>query len=291
MGENIIEDLAFLEYWFGESEDCFILPYIETNFHESSWNYQYWFMKKNLYFSKAIIDDYTQDTQEKLFDLIDNLRFGKSKIVMVVGARGSGKTATALYLAEEARNKGNHKTVYYVGEPENRKIYPAYFKFVKSLDELHPGSFAVIDEAAIKYNARNFKNKDNVELTEKLVILRHQDITLVLITQNISLIEINADRLADIVIYKIGSDYGIRKKRQMNLSDFDKQNMLIVNRLKPRVKEDCLIEYRSGAKNIYRTIVTPLPSFWEEKVSKSFRNYKIESKQDEDKKDRRIIQI
>lgn len=271
---TITEDIAYLDEWYNENEQCFILPYIEANFARASWEYQRQYMKDNLLFTKQIIDNYNMSNEEKIYELMNKVSHGKSKIILIVGSRGSGKTATVLYIAEQNYLNENHKKIYYVGDPENKEVYPKYFIFVRSLDELPNGSFAVVDEAAIKYNARKSRTKDNMELTEKMVILRHKDINLLMITQNLSLLEINADRLADIIIYKMGSDYGIRKKRQQNLTTLDKQNMLIISRLRPRNKEHCMIEYRSGASNIYRSIINPLPTFWHDNlISKSFKSF------------------
>jgi hypothetical protein len=271
---GIIEDVAFLEEWFYENEICFIMPYIETHFAEVSYNHQYWFMKEHLFFTKTIIENEKLTDEEKRNELVESVRRGKSKIVMVVGARGSGKTATALWLAEQVREKGGQKVIYYVGKPECAEYYPDWIKFVNDLDHLPENSFALIDESAIKYSSRRSMKNENVELSEKLVILRHQNITLVLITQNISMIEINIDRLADIIIYKMGTSYGIRKKKGDVLNKFWEEKMITLERLKPRNKDQVMVEYLTGSYSLLRSLTNPLPSFWdEERISKSFRGY------------------
>lgn len=271
---ELIEDYASMMEWFEENRECFIKPYIEQNFKPVSWEYEFNMMIDNLYFAKVIIEDYTRSNEEKLMELIDKIKYGKSKIITIVGARGSGKTAIALYLAEMAMIEGGHKKIFYVGEPENKEMYPAWFIFIKTIDEIPNGSFAIVDEAAIKYNARMFRSKGNVELTEKMVVLRHKDVSLLLITQHLQLIDVNIRRLSDIIIYKMGVSYGIMKTKGESLSKDDKQKMLIMNRMKPRNKEDALLEYLTGSFPIFRKIINPLPRFWdEEKISKSFANY------------------
>jgi len=278
------QDLASMEAWFYEYEEVLIIPYIEKNFEEASYEYQYNFMFKHLIFAKAIIEDDMLNNEQKIDELIDKIRFGKSKIICVVGSRGSGKTATALFLGEKAEEEGGHKRIYYVGEPEAKDIYPKYFVFLKSLDDIPNGAFALIDEAGIKYNARMFRTKDNMELTEKMVILRHKDITLVLLTQNLKLLDINIRRLADIIIYKMGSDYGMEKKGYGTSTTADNEKALIISRLKPRTKDESLVEYLSGAYSVYRKFNHPLPSFWnDELISKSFANY-VKEKSPQQKK-------
>lgn len=292
---DYFEDIASLLEWFEENATCFIIPYIEQHFKPVSFSYEFNFMNEHLIFSKAIIEDYQKSNEQKVEDLIDSVSYGKSKIIVIVGARGSGKTATALWLAEQSKQKGNHEYIYYVGKPENSDMYPSWIKFVSTLDDLPHSCFAIVDEAAIKYNARKFQQEQNVELTEKMVIARHQDKTLILITQNIKLVDINVSRLYDIVLFKMGTEYGLQRKRAgEGINAYEKEKMLIRNRLKPKTKQEVLIEYLTGPVSIFYKFTHGLPSFWDnEKISKSFKNYR---KEEEDKKKvkptiRKVIKI
>ena len=270
-----MDDRAYiLNEWWEENEGCFIVPYIEQNFREVSWDHQFNLMQEFCYFARAIIDDFKMTDEEKMEDLVKALAKGKSKIVTIVGGRGSGKTATTLFIAEEVHKTG-HDKIYYVGNPEHREIYPPWITFVQNLDDLPFGAFGMVDEAAIKYNARRFMTSENMDLTEKMVVLRHNDITLLLITQNLELIELNIRRLNDIVIYKMSSEYGIKKKRGETITKMERERMMIRQRLKPRAKSEVMVEYLSGAFPVFRKFDHPLPSFWDEqKISKSFRNHK-----------------
>jgi hypothetical protein len=269
------EDYASLMEWFYENEETFVIPFIEQNYKECSWEYEYNFMMRHIIFTRTVIEDYKMTNDEKILEFTKKVYYGKSKIILIIGARGSGKTATALYFAEQAKIHGGHRVIYYVGTPENKEIYPPWFKFINDIDDVPISSFAIIDEAAIKYSARNFQKEENKDLTNQMVIARHRDITLVLITQNMNLVDINIRRLSDILIFKEGSDYGIQKKRGEVMSREQKEKMLILKRMKPTTKEECLIEYTSQAVSIYRKIVVPLPTFWDdETISKSFRSFK-----------------
>lgn len=267
-----IQDIASLREWFRENE-THIISYIESRFERVSHAYQFNLMLEHLIFTKAVIDDAKLTQEQKIDELIEAIKFGKSKIILVVGSRGAGKTASALFLAEAAHELGGHEIIYYVGEPAEKESYPKWIKFVKLLDDLPNNSYALIDEAAIKYNARKSRTSENMELTEKMVILRHKGITLVLITQNIMLLEINCDRLADIIIYKMSPDYGFRRKKGEMMTKMFRERMLIINRLRPRTKEECMAEYKSGAASVFRKFCTPLPSFWTDGISKSFKKF------------------
>jgi hypothetical protein len=264
---ELIEDIASLENWFIENEDCFIAPYIEQNFKEVSWSYEYNFMMGHLFFTKVIIDNWDMSNEHKLKELFDELSYGKSKIVTIVGGRDQGKTAIALLISEELYNRNMHQVIYYVGNPANKEAYPSWIKFVNTLDELPNNVVAMIDEAALKYSARRFMSGENLDLTQKMVILRHNGCSLLFMTQHLKLYDINIGRLSDIVIYKPGANYGNEKEKE---SDDLKQIRI---RMKPRDKKDAMIEYR--IKNKYRTLTHGLPSFWDdEKISKAYKCYK-----------------
>jgi hypothetical protein len=279
-----ITDMATLEEWFYEAEQDYIIPYIEKNFmpSRSIFEYEYNLMNKNLLFAKSVIEDNEMSDEEKRIELINEVRYGKSKIIMVVGSRGSGKTANALWLGEKQHEEGGHNIIYYVGTPEYSNLYPKWIKFVPTLEELPNNCFALVDEAAIRYNARDFASTENKELSKRLTILRHKGISLIIITQNIQLVEINIDRLADVIIYKMGTTYGIRKKNIGEQShEMMQQKMMIINRLRPKTKEDVMVEYLSGHNSIFRKFTNPLPSFWDDnKISKSFQHYSSTKKLD-----------
>jgi hypothetical protein len=265
--ENIIEDVAYLEEWFRENENCFIIPYIETHFAEASYNYQYWFMKKHLFFAKKIIQDSMLTNDEKIHKLLDSLSFGKSKIITIIGGRGQGKTCLVMFLIEEIYKKKVHTNIYYIKKGERPEWLPQWIKSAQTMEDVPNKSVAVLDETAIEYSSRNFYKDENKSFTDRLVILRHKDISVFLITQHSKLVDINIRRLSDIMIYKPGADITTEKS--------DDEIFLIMQRLMPKKKEQSLIEFRNGKK--YYVIETGLPEFWDnELVSKTFKNFSPE---------------
>jgi hypothetical protein len=273
-------DLAYLRnQWWAENFHCFIMTYIQETYPEMSWQAQLNKMYNHLFFTKAVIDDSKMSNDEKQNEFIEALSHGKSKIVIVCGGRGSGKTGITLWTAEKEREVGRHKSVYYVGSPEDKDVYPSWIKFVKNLDDLPYGSLALIDEAAIKYNARKFASTENKDLTEKMVILRHQDITLIMLTQNLELIDINIRRLADIIVYKMAAEYGIKKRKGDLINKMEKEKMMIRNHLKPTNNREVMIEYLTGVSfSVFRKFENTLPTFWDDnKISKSFRSFKTKT--------------
>lgn len=265
--QEVFEDYASLEEWFEENETCFIIPYIEQNFKQVSWTYQYSFMRKNLYFSKKIIEDFALSNENKIKRILDMFSYGKSKIMTVIGGRGGGKTAFVMYLIEQLYKKNNHRQIYYVKKGDRPIWLPEWINTAQSMEDVPNKSFAILDETVLEYGSRNFYKDENKSFTERLVILRHKDISIVLITQHSKLIDINIRRLSDIFVYKMGADVEEAIK--------DEQRQLILNRLMPKNKETALIEI--SQTNSFFQIRTGLAEFWDDElVSKTYRDYNPE---------------
>jgi hypothetical protein len=265
---RVIEDLAFLDGWFHENESCFIIPYIETHFDEISFGYQYSFMLKHLYFTKKIVEDYKLTNLEKIRFILNQFRFGKSKIVTIIGGRGQGKTATAMFFIEQSYKNNFHKNFYYIKKGERPEWLPPWINMAQTMEDVPNGSLAMLDETSIEYGSRNFYKDENKSFTDRLVILRHKDISIILVTQHSKLVDINIRRLSDILIYKGGADINSEDKK-------DDERDLILNRLIPKSKEESLVEIKNGNK--FYLVRTELPEFWDDyAVSKTFRNYNPE---------------
>ena len=116
--------------------------------------------------------------------MIDALSHGKSKIVLIEGGRGSGKTAFSGWLMDELYSRGKHTKIYFVKKGERPQGFPEWINIVDEIEDVPNGSLAIVDESAIKYNARNSWSDGNKDFTSRLVILRHKDISIILITQH-----------------------------------------------------------------------------------------------------------
>ncbi|MDH3352828.1 MAG: zonular occludens toxin domain-containing protein [Nanoarchaeota archaeon] len=275
---NQLTDLASLEEWFYEHEETFVVPYIEKHFGRASYQYQYDIMHKHLFFTKKIIEDDLMDNPTKQSKFLKSLAFGKSKIVLVEGSRGSGKTATAGWVMDQLHKNKWHDKIYFVKDGERPKGFPNWINIVSDIEFVPNGSFAVIDESAIKYSSRNSYKDENKDFTSRLVILRHKDITVFVITQHMKMVDINIRRLADVKVYKMGAN--------LTHEDEDKEDerRMVRGRLNPRDKPECLVEI-SMTKEFYN-FRHGLPDWFSDEVSKSFADYNPEEKTKLSRKER-----
>lgn len=267
-------DLEYFRFLLQTDYEAQLISYIEQSFNEPSWNNQLRIMLKFPYFGLKILKDYEYDNDVKLNKFFDVLRYGKSKIITIIGGRGSGKTAMAMFCVEKMYEEGIQKNVYYVKQGERPEWLPSLFYHVQTMEEVPNGSIAIIDETAIEYSSRNFYDEKNKSFTDRLVILRHKDISVILITQHSKLVDINIRRLSDIVILK--------KNANIDKEDETEQTLMIIERLMPRDSKHALIIIKDT--HSYWSVRTGLPSFWDDElVSKTFKDYSPEQRRREEK--------
>jgi uncharacterized protein YneF (UPF0154 family) len=188
-----------------------------------------------------------------------------STIGLIIGARGSGKSAFGLKLLENLHTLSKRKT-FTMGFKSHGM--PSWVRNVNTLDEIENGSYVLIDEGGILFSARQGFSDANQLLSELLLIARHKDLSIIFITQNSSNLEINAIRQADYLVLKPSSLLQL---------DFERKKIKDIYK---EVIED-FDRYRNvkGLTYIYSDtykgfVSNPLPTFWSQSISKSFSGKK-----------------
>ncbi len=185
-----------------------------------------------------------------------------STIGIILGARGSGKSAFGMRVLENLHTKSK-RPLYALGF--QHESLPAWINVVNSIEELPKDCFVLIDEGGILFSSRAAMSKPNKLLSDLLLISRHKSISILFISQNSSNLEINALRQADYLVLKPSSllQKEFERKIIQNLyektqSQFEKFN-----------QDQGLAYIHSSEFEGY--VSNPLPSFWSGKLSKSFR--------------------
>jgi len=186
-----------------------------------------------------------------------------STIGIILGARGTGKSAIGLKLFENLR-ASTRKNMYAMGFRD----LPDWIKVVDSLEDIENDSYVLIDEGGILFSARKSFSDANKLLSELLLIARHKDLSVIFISQNSSNLEINAIRQ---------TDYLIMKPSSLLQMDFERKKIKEVY----QEADDSFKKHKKvkGLTYIYSDqfkgfVANPLPTFWTSKISKSFRNNK-----------------
>jgi len=186
-----------------------------------------------------------------------------SLVMLIVGKRGSGKTSLGMKLLEFFHKERKRKC-YTLGYESTR--LPFWLKKADSLEKIPNNSIALFDEGAVLFSSRDSMKNINKELGKIMAIARHKNLTLVLITQNSAMIDLNVLRLADTLLLKEPS---------LLQSKFERKALRdIYETVKPEFSE--LKEKKSHFyvwdDDFQGLVKYSLPAFWSDKISTSFKN-------------------
>ncbi len=192
----------------------------------------------------------------------ENILNSDSQIGIVLGARGTGKTAFGIKLLENIYFK-NRKKCFAMGF--SQKELPFWIKSVNEVSEIENDSFVLLDEGGITFSSRNSMSKANKILSNLMLIARHKNISILFISQNSSNLDINILRQADYLILKPSS---------LLQKEFERK---VIQKIYSSTEKG-FIEFKNdkGATYIHSNkflgfVSNPLPSFWREEISKSFK--------------------
>jgi len=183
----------------------------------------------------------------------------ESTIGLLLGSRGSGKSALGMRLLENAAARG--KNAYAMGF--DAVALPQWIRKTSGT-EVPNGSVLLVDEGGVKYSSRSGFSSANKLLSSLLLVARHKSLSIIFITQNSANLEVNSIRQADYVIVK---------KPSLLQKDFERGKIrAIIDEAESLFKKHgngkALAFVYSDA--FHGLASNTLPSFWTEKASKAF---------------------
>jgi len=125
-----------------------------------------------------------------------------SKIGIILGARGTGKTAFGIKFLENVHAKLG-KRCYAIGF--KNESMPSWINVIEDISELGNNAFVLIDEGGILFGSRNSMSSANKMLSDLILVARHKNLTILFISQNSSNLDVNILRQADFLILKPSS--------------------------------------------------------------------------------------
>jgi hypothetical protein len=207
-----------------------------------------------------VIDSKTGDYKTWVEDTFSS----DSKIGIILGSRGSGKTAFGIKFLENYHAK-YRKKCYAIGF--HKEELPNWITVIQDINKIENDSFVLIDEGGVLFNSRDFMTKPNKILSDLMLIARHKNISILFISQNSSNLEINILRQADFLVLKPGSLLQNEFERKIIQKIYEK-----VEKEFEKFKDVKGITYIYASK--FRGFISnPLPSFWKESISKSFKKF------------------
>jgi hypothetical protein len=205
-----------------------------------------------------VLKSYSGDFEKWEQELID----AESKIGIILGARGSGKTAFAMKLLENSHSKKNG-SFYAMGFKKSE--IPSWIEVIEDIGEIQNNSTILIDEGGILFSSRKSMTKPNKLLSDLILIARHKNLNILFISQNSSNLDVNIIRQADFLVLKPTS---------LLQKDFERKK---IQEIYKEVEKDFgKFSGKKGVAHIYSQgfrgfVSNPLPSFWSSGISKGFR--------------------
>ncbi|MDO8459892.1 MAG: ATP-binding protein [Nanoarchaeota archaeon] len=184
-----------------------------------------------------------------------------SKIILIFGRRGSGKSALGLRIMENIQAQ-TERNCYALGIHE--KFIPSWIQSIDSIEKAQPESVILVDEGAVSFSSRESMRDTNKELSRLMAIARHKNLTLVFITQNTGMIDKNVLKLADSLMIKEGSLLQLEMERPEMKKFYMKAKEFIDKGEDNKMKYFYLID-----SDFEGLLSYSLPSFWTTQLSKN----------------------
>ena len=106
-------------------------------------------------------------------------------VIVVMGKRGSGKTATAMWVMEQYHKK-NPKIggVVHKAPSAMKKLLPNWVQTTRNIKHIPHNSVVIIDEAQQSANARRSSSNDNLDLANLVALSRQCNQLIILISHH-----------------------------------------------------------------------------------------------------------
>lgn len=157
---------------------------------------------------------------ERRFNLESLVKLPSVNIIM--GKRGSGKSALAYFLLDKLSKKHNLTPCVYAFPQERRHLLPDHYQLCYDFN-FPTHSIVFLDEISFFAHARRTANDVNLELDRLLSKARHKKWIIILASHHSSKIDVAIIREADNLLIKQPSrlerDYGARKGIIQNITE------------------------------------------------------------------------
>lgn len=199
-------------------------------------------------------------SDEKGFDEFQNDLHKDSLMIIILGRRGSGKSALAHSVAQQMATHQKKQIVTF-NEPKQISNLANY----DDISKIPNDSIVILDEAGIHFSGRSSGAKQNKDMLNQLRISRHRGISTIVISQDSGSVDVGFLRLADYILMK-----------RITQSMFDFERSAIQKRLKPGYEA---LNEKKGEKEFFYVASddfnglckNKLASYWSNKASKSYK--------------------
>ena len=186
-------------------------------------------------------------------------------VVLILGKRGSGKSALGYRLLELFRYG---LTTYVLGVPKQAQgLLPDWIGIAQNLEDIPAKSIVLVDEAYLRYHSRESLAAKSKEMSRILNLSRQTDQTIIFVSQEARQLDKNIASSASVLAFK---DLGMLQL------EFDRPEL---NKIATQAKQT--FESVKGDKRKWSYVYSPdadfmgllensLPTFWSSRLSHAF---------------------
>ena len=186
-------------------------------------------------------------------------------VVLIIGKRGSGKSAFGYRLLELQRDRA---APYVVGLPSQaQKLLPEWIGFADRLEDVPPGAVVLFDEAYTRYNARESMTADGRGIGTAVNLSRQRVQTLIFIVQEARQLDVNVISQADVIAIKALSEISQEFERK-ELRRFTDRARAAFSTVKGNSQSWTWVH--SEAADFQGMVMNRLASFWRPALSHAF---------------------
>lgn len=187
-------------------------------------------------------------------------------VVLILGARGSGKSAAGYRILEHLRHIAD---LYVVALPQKaRKLLPDWIGNVPSIEGLPQDSVGLVDESYTLFHSRGSSSDKARSLSNRINLSRHKGVTLIFVSQEARQVDKNIVSSADAIIFK---NPGILQfefeRRELRRIAEEAGKMFDALGGKSKHRSAYVFAPRS---NFIGMLENSLPSFWTPSLSKAY---------------------
>lgn len=204
--------------------------------------------------------------------------FPRAGVVLIMGSKGSGKSALAHDTAERLHTKGNIPAVLHLPtlpKPKQQSIQsllPTWMKVVTSTEQWPKGGTVIYDEASQSAHARRTQSSDAVELDNLMGISRQRGQLILFVSHHSHKLDVNVVRDCDRVIWKRPT-YAHWLFERDELTDFVLKALDFFQAMKESqaLKSCMMMDFHNLT---FEEFKNGLPTYWSERLSHLFEDIK-----------------
>lgn len=186
-------------------------------------------------------------------------------VVLILGRRGSGKSALGYRLLELFRFRS---LPFALGMPQQgQKLLPEWLGIINNPSEAPQDSTVLVDEASLKFHARESHKPSNREISRILNLSRQRQQTLIFVSQQARYLDKNVASAADVLVVKEPEPLQPKFERQ-EISEILKIAGEKFRGLTGSKRQWSLVY--SPAANFFDLLPNDLPSYWSSQLSRVY---------------------